>query len=280
MSFDLHALHHILTSTYICNILGFTLQLQQSVQPIHPSRMATSCVLDSLPTEIKILLLRQIPDVATLSAVVHASPCYHSLYLAVREEVLTAITFRELSARNVCIITPLSFAQVRVRGYGEPRRELQAALWSICDQAASVSATNTIASDQLTSTADIGSASDQRSKTSSGFSRPCKMRLKVEHCLALLTIEDFIGWRPLAEQASYRLIDIGYQSDRPLRGDDRLRQDFHLITVHNPGLLGSLDALLTEMEARSTVRNAELAMLRASLREIRDATRSLRQNLP
>ena len=280
MSFDSHAFHHIFTSTYICNVLNLMLQLQQSIQPNHPSRMATSCVLDSLPTEIKILLLHQIPNVATLSALVHASPCYHSLYLALREEVLTSITFRELSARNVRIITPLSFAQVRVRGYGEPRRELQAALWSICDQAASVPATNPAASDQLTRTADIASASDQGSKTSGGFIRPYKMKLKVEHCLALLTIEDFIGWRPLAEQATYRFIDMGYQSDRPLRGNDRLRQDFHLVTVQNPHLLGSLDALLTEMEARSTVRNAELAMLRASLREIRDEARSLRRPLP
>ena len=245
--------------------------------------MATYCVLDSLPTEIKIVLLYQIPDVATLSALVHASPCYHSLYLALREEVLTCITFRELSARNVRIITPLSFAQVRVRGYGEPRRELQAALWSICDQTApvpSVPATNPTASDQLTRTADIGSASDQGSKTSSGFNRPYKIRLEVEHCLALLTMEDFIGWRPRAEHASNRFIDIGYQSDRPLRGGDRLRQNFHLITVQNADLLGSLDALLTEMEACSIVRNSELALLRASLRGLRDAASSLRQPLP
>lgn len=41
-----------------------------------------------LPTEIKILILLQVPDTQTLKSLVFASPGYHRAYLAVRQDVL------------------------------------------------------------------------------------------------------------------------------------------------------------------------------------------------
>ncbi len=45
-------------------------------------------------------LLRQMPDINTLSALIHASPIFHAVYLANREDILTKATLRELSTKN------------------------------------------------------------------------------------------------------------------------------------------------------------------------------------
>lgn len=59
--------------------------------------MATVSQLESMPPELKIALLKFIPDVGTLSALVHASPVFHEVYIAKRCEILTSVTLRELS---------------------------------------------------------------------------------------------------------------------------------------------------------------------------------------
>lgn len=62
--------------------------------------MTTNSKMESMPTELKIVLLEQMPDINTLSALVHASPIFHAVYLVNREEVLTKTTLRELSTRK------------------------------------------------------------------------------------------------------------------------------------------------------------------------------------
>jgi hypothetical protein len=48
-------------------------------------------IFESLPFELRILVLRYAPDFAMLHALVHASPSYHQAYVRVREEVLSAV---------------------------------------------------------------------------------------------------------------------------------------------------------------------------------------------
>jgi hypothetical protein len=63
--------------------------------------MASASKLDSLPTELMMAILGQVPDVKTLSALVHASPRLHAVYSAVRESVLTKAILRELGTKDL-----------------------------------------------------------------------------------------------------------------------------------------------------------------------------------
>ncbi|KAI9040667.1 uncharacterized protein KD926_007883 [Aspergillus affinis] len=51
--------------------------------------------LDDLPVELKILILFQVPDGGTLKSLVHASPGYHQVYLAVRNPLLRLLVKRQ-----------------------------------------------------------------------------------------------------------------------------------------------------------------------------------------
>lgn len=57
-------------------------------------------LVESLPPEIGLLILHQIPDRGTLRNLILASPTYHSLYLTAREEILTPLTIRQLISRG------------------------------------------------------------------------------------------------------------------------------------------------------------------------------------
>lgn len=56
--------------------------------------------VEKLPSEIGLLILHQIPDRGSMSNLIHASPTYHHLYLATREEIFTKLTIRELISRG------------------------------------------------------------------------------------------------------------------------------------------------------------------------------------
>jgi len=71
-----------------------------SSYPAQLSTMATNSKLESMPTELKIAVLEQLPDIKTLSALIHASPIFHAVYLANREEILTSTTLHELSTKD------------------------------------------------------------------------------------------------------------------------------------------------------------------------------------
>ena len=52
------------------------------------------------------------PDIASLSALVHASPNYHASYLGNREAVFTIVTLRSLQSQDVKILPACSAAKV------------------------------------------------------------------------------------------------------------------------------------------------------------------------
>ncbi|KAA8647156.1 hypothetical protein EYZ11_009560 [Aspergillus tanneri] len=52
-------------------------------------------VFESLPTELRILILRSLPDEHTLKCLVHASPVYHDTYGLAKKDILCALVRRQ-----------------------------------------------------------------------------------------------------------------------------------------------------------------------------------------
>lgn len=59
--------------------------------------------LETLPAEIKRLILDNISDVQSLRNLVHASPDYNAVYLSAQPEILTSVTLQELYGRGIDI---------------------------------------------------------------------------------------------------------------------------------------------------------------------------------
>ena len=71
--------------------------------------------LQALPVELKIKVLKFLPQISTLSNLVHASAAYYRVYTADREAIFTSVTIRELESRDIDIFKPTPFANVLVR---------------------------------------------------------------------------------------------------------------------------------------------------------------------
>ena len=71
--------------------------------------------LQALPVELKIKVLKFLPQISTLSNLVHASAAYHRVYAANREAIFTAVTIRELESRDIDILKPTPSAAVLIR---------------------------------------------------------------------------------------------------------------------------------------------------------------------
>lgn len=63
--------------------------------------MAVLSRIENVPTELMIKLLQQTKDVVTLSALVHASPLFHAVYIENREKILTEVTLREMKGLEI-----------------------------------------------------------------------------------------------------------------------------------------------------------------------------------
>lgn len=116
--------------------------------------------LEDLPVELRLMIFPYLPDITTLSALVHASPAYHATYAANRGEIFTYFTIKELENRNTDILMPASFVEVNTTD--------NEARWSH-----SISAIP-------------------------AYHRPVQEhqepRLTLEQCLALLAIRDVVRW--------------------------------------------------------------------------------------
>ena len=77
--------------------------------------MQTSSYLENLPDELKLQILLTLPNVATLSALRHASPRYHAASMLARGEIFTAVTLSELTQRGISFGKPCAFAEYVVR---------------------------------------------------------------------------------------------------------------------------------------------------------------------
>lgn len=68
------------------------------------------------------------PDLKTLSALLHASLQSFKAYTAARDEIWTQVTVRELAARVPDLLRPKPCVQVSVKGSGNPDPNLRPAL--------------------------------------------------------------------------------------------------------------------------------------------------------
>lgn len=141
--------------------------------------MTKECQLESMPAELKIALLQQMPDIDTLSTLNHASPVFHAVYLANREDILTKTTLRELSTKNQPLnidelLKPASLCHFVTRN-GELDPNLEFAIRACQAQA--------------NKTTDI--------------------KLTVDSCIALRTLCFYYGWvlaRPLESEPDQHLV--------------------------------------------------------------------------
>lgn len=59
--------------------------------------------LENLPAELRLSILYALSDVTALSALVHASPIFHSAYLSQRKDILTSVLCRDINPRFIFI---------------------------------------------------------------------------------------------------------------------------------------------------------------------------------
>ena len=73
--------------------------------------------IDSLPNELKLMILRRMPSVSSLRHLTRASSHYFRVYTAnpkTHEEILTAATLRNLACRNLCFGIPVTSISIHV----------------------------------------------------------------------------------------------------------------------------------------------------------------------
>lgn len=85
----------------------------------HPSRAVS---LESLPSEIKVMILCHMLEVSSLRDIVHASPTYHQVYLGAREEILHNITSQTLQKNNIGLLDPWTAIHAPQLEYHIPHR--------------------------------------------------------------------------------------------------------------------------------------------------------------
>lgn len=70
------------------------------------ARYAGAKTLETLPSEIKVMILCHMPSLSSLSSIVHASPTYYQAYLIAREEILHNITIQTLRRNDIGLLDP------------------------------------------------------------------------------------------------------------------------------------------------------------------------------
>ena len=73
---------------------------------------------ERLPPELQTIVMGNMPDVKSLSSIVHASPIYHQTYLSAREEILHDTTVRILHEHNVSTLDAWTAVNVPQIGMG------------------------------------------------------------------------------------------------------------------------------------------------------------------
>ena len=189
-----------------------------------PTPLARGC-LDTLPTEIKILIMCQLDD-PTLPALIRASPIYRQIFKTYRSEVHTAVTLNTLRARKIDLElqAPLCWLEVSTK-VPEPRefRTLHCAIvvyrrqflrenprsrflehcsvchrlaveYISCDESFAYHRLQEAQNDQDFERACVACQEDVIDGLECQFMASRPIRLTPEHCTALCTIQDVVGW--------------------------------------------------------------------------------------
>lgn len=148
----------------------------------------THSLLSILPLEIAVIILRHSPSLATLSARVHSSAHYHNAYLIGREEVLTAVTLRELdvqrgiSSRKPChFMTYALYAGALQFGDSMYPPSPQTSVPSSPNEPGSSKARRTNAKPEKEESETMRALFQQ-------LNSPQPLRLRVSQCIALLSL--------------------------------------------------------------------------------------------
>ncbi|KAL8793380.1 MAG: hypothetical protein Q9195_004058 [Heterodermia aff. obscurata] len=70
--------------------------------------MSSPSSLESLPAEIKRMIINALPDLKTLQCLVHASPSFHAMYANARETIFTEFTLQQLESKRVNLFQPMA----------------------------------------------------------------------------------------------------------------------------------------------------------------------------
>ncbi|CAF9907658.1 MAG: hypothetical protein HETSPECPRED_007209 [Heterodermia speciosa] len=137
--------------------------------------MARPALLETLPMELKQRILRYLDDIETLHAITHASPEYHTVYLELREELLTKVTLKLLEFRGIDLSEPRDFLQVDLvpakdkLGVSPRLTALHDAIQALYDQ--------------------FNNVKNDRRRQKDGY-----VKIKPEQCQALGSLSRAIGW--------------------------------------------------------------------------------------
>ena len=145
----------------------------------------------NLPTELKLMILEQMPDVDSLVSLVMASPDFYRCYkLVARPAIFTAAALRELRARGIIFRVPTAYLEVRLNGGRAVSASLQATIGQILERLLEA--------------------------------KP--VILSIEQCLALLRLEEVNGWGPhytsIEDVRRIRMI-MDYINHKTLHGSGR-----------------------------------------------------------
>lgn len=142
----------------------------------HPAEtpvLTKPSMLEALPTELKFKILHFIPNFATLSSLVHASPLFHGSYVAIRKDVLPKVTWIELLNRNINPFSQHDFYEIRVSCSKDPWKMLQPRLKTLIE---------------------ICRAFGRRTGRIELKDQVFYPRFGINQCILLLAIRDYVGW--------------------------------------------------------------------------------------
>ncbi|KAF6223136.1 hypothetical protein HO173_013298 [Letharia columbiana] len=91
--------------------------MESTANGLEQAYQSRASALEILPSEIRVMILCHMPEVASLSSIVHASPKYHQAYLGAREEILHAITIRTLQKNDIGLLDPWTAIHAPQLGY-------------------------------------------------------------------------------------------------------------------------------------------------------------------
>ena len=104
-----------------------------------PAANSSQITINDLPNELKAEILRQMPDIASLKAIVHASSQYHQIYFSMREIILTEVTIRTLAEEESIRLDLRIPYQYKATTFGsqEPDKTIAFAAQTVANQAQS-----------------------------------------------------------------------------------------------------------------------------------------------
>ena len=74
-------------------------------------------LLEDLPSEIKVMILCQIPQLSSISSIVRASPTFYQSYCRAREEILHTLAVRALQENDIGLLDPWTAIHAPPLGY-------------------------------------------------------------------------------------------------------------------------------------------------------------------